>query len=192
VGVNSGSYDAVMVLHILCVIVGFGGVMLNGIYGSESKRRRGAEGLAVFEATEKVGRVAEMFIYVVPVFGIALILMSHKQWTFSQVWVSAALAIYVVALTVVLALHLPNLRRMGALMRELVAMGPPRAAVSGGAVPEEDVDAQAAAGAKAGPPPQVAELEARGKRAAIYGGILNLAVVAVVILMVWKPGAPLH
>jgi uncharacterized membrane protein len=189
VGVDSGAYDAVMVLHILCVIVGFGGVMLNGIYGSESKRRKGAEGLAVFEATEKVGRIAEMFIYAVPVFGIALILMSHKQWTFSQAWVSAALAIYVVALTVVLAFHLPNLRRMGVLMRELVVMGPPPS-VAGGAVPEEDIDAQAAAKAMGGPPPQVAELERRGKLAGIYGGTLNLAVVAVVILMVWKPGGP--
>lgn len=189
-GVDSGAYDTVMVLHILCVIVGFGGVMLNGIYGAESKRRRGAEGLAVFEATEKVGRVAEMFIYLVPVFGIALIFMSHNVWTFSQAWVSAALAIYVVALTVVLAFHLPNLRRMGVLMAELVAMGPPPA-VSGGAVPEEDTPARAA-GDRAGPPPQAVELEARGTRAAIYGGVVNLAVVMVVILMVWKPGAGPH
>jgi len=190
VGVKSGAYDTVMVLHILCVIVGFGGVMLNGIYGAESKRRRGSEGLAMFEATEKVGKVAEMFILAVPIFGIALILMSQKQWTFSQTWVMAAITIYVLALTLVFGFHLPNLRRMGVLMKELVAMGPPPAAVSGGAVPEEDMHAKAAA--TGGPPAQAVELEARGKRAAVYGATLNLAVVVVVILMVWKPGAPVH
>jgi uncharacterized membrane protein len=187
--VNSGAYDAVMVLHILCVIIGFGGVMLNGVYGVESKRHRGPEGLAIFEATEKVGKIAEGFIIAVPFFGIALVLMSHKQWTFSQTWVMAAIAIYVVAITMVFAVHLPNLRRMGVLMKELIAMGPPPAAVSGGAVPEEDMHAASAAAAAAGPPPQAVELEARGKRAAMIGGLLNLAVVAVVILMVWKPGS---
>jgi type II secretory pathway component PulM len=34
----------------------------------------------------------------------------------------------------------------------------------------------------------VAELEQRGKKAALVGGILNLIVVVVVFLMVWKPG----
>jgi hypothetical protein len=178
-----------MVLHILCVIIGFGGVMLNGVYGVEAKRRRGPEGLAVFEATEKVGKIAEGFIIAVPFFGIALVLMSHKEWTFSQTWVMAAIAIYVVAITLVFTVHLPNLRRMGELMKELIAMGPPPAVVSGGAVPEEDVQAVSAAAAMGGPPPQAVELEARGKRAAMMGGFLNLVVVVVVILMVWKPGA---
>jgi uncharacterized membrane protein len=178
-----------MVLHILCVIIGFGGVMLAGVYGGEAKRRRGPEGLAVFEATEKVGKIAEGFIIAVPFFGIALVLMSHKEWTFSQTWVMAAIAIYVVAITVSFTMHLPNLRRMGELMKELIAMGPPPAAVSGGAVPEEDMHAASAAAAVGGPPPQAVELEARGKRAAMLGGFLNLAVVAVVILMVWKPGS---
>ena len=188
-GVDGGAYDTVMVLHIVCVIVGFGGVMLNGIYGAESKKRRGPEGLAVFEATERVGKIAEMFILAVPVFGIALILMSHKQWTFSQAWVMAAITIYVLAITLSFGFHLPNLRRMGELMKELVAMGPPPVAVSGGAVPEDDLHAKAAMAAAAGPPPQAVELAARGKRAALYGATLNLAVVAVVILMVWKPGS---
>ena len=186
-GVGSGWYDTVMVLHVLCVIVGFGGVMLNGLYGAESKKRPGRDGLAVFEATQRVGKVAEHFIYAVPVFGIALVLMSHAKWGFGQAWVSAAIAIYAVALSLVLLLHLPNLRRMGVLMGELVALTA-LPAVAGGAVPRGD-DAPAASGAN-GPPPQVGELAARGRRAGVYGAVLNLAVVAVVVLMVWKPGAP--
>jgi len=51
----------------------------------------------------------------------------------------------------------------------------------------KELPAGAAAGA-AERPPQVAELEARGQRAGLFGGILNLLLVAVVVLMVWKPG----
>ena len=187
-GVDSGPYDVVLVLHVMCVIIGFGGVFLNGIYGAEAKRRRGAEGLAVFEATERVGKIAEMFILAVPVFGISLILMSHSQWKFSQAWVSAAIAIYAVALTLSFGFHLPNLRKMGGLMTQLVEMAGARPAVAGGAVPTDDPAAAAALAGAGGPPPQVLELERRGKMAGVYGGILNLAIVAVVILMVWKPG----
>ncbi len=188
-GVGSGAYDTVMVLHIMCVIVGFGGVFLNGIYGAECKRRGGSEGLAVFEATERVGKIAEMFILAVPVFGIALVLMSHSMWKFSQAWVIAALAIYALALTISFGFHLPNLRRMGGLMHELVHMQSSPPAVSGGAVPTDDPHASAAIARSGGPPPQVVHIERCGKLAGIYGGTLNLAIVAVVILMVWKPGS---
>jgi uncharacterized membrane protein len=188
-GVGSGAYDTVMVLHVMCVIIGFGGVFLNGIYGSEAKRRRGREGLAVFEATERVGKVAEVFILAVPVFGIALILMSHSQWRFSQAWVVAALAIYGTALVLSFGFHLPNLRRMGGLMGDLVALSEKPPAIAGGAVPTDDAQASAAIVETSGPPPHVAELERRGVRAGFYGGTLNLAIVAVVILMIWKPGS---
>lgn len=181
-GVDSGAYDAVVVLHVMCVIIGFGAVFLNGIYGAESKRRRGPEGLAVFEATERVGKIAEVFILAVPVFGIAAVLMSHKVWSFSQAWIAATLALYAVGITLSFGFHLPNLRRMGALMKELVLMSDPvPVAVGGGSMP---------GGAPAGgPPPQAIELERRGQRAGLYGATLNLIIVTAVILMIWKPGS---
>jgi hypothetical protein len=181
VGVDSGGYDAVVVLHVMCAIIGFGGVFLNGIYGMESKRRSGREGLAVFEATERVGKIAEGFILAVPVFGIALILMSHHHWRFSQTWVAVSMAIYAAALILSFGFHLPNLRRMGQLMHELVTVSE-KVPVAVGA-PE---DTTSPAG---GPQRQAIELEIRGKRAGIYGATLNLAIISVVILMVWKPGS---
>jgi hypothetical protein len=188
-GVDSGAYDTVLVLHIMCAIIGLGGVFLNGIYGAESKRRRGREGLAVFEATERVGRIAEAFILALPFFGIALVLMSHGRWSFSQAWVMGALALYGFAIVLAFGFHLPNLRRMGRLMTELVEMSEARPAIAGGAVAADDAQASALAAAAAGPPPQALDLERRGKRAAMYGGTLNLVIVALVIFMVWKPGS---
>jgi uncharacterized membrane protein len=166
---QSGIYRAILVLHILCAIVGFGAVMLNAIYGAESKKRPGPEGIAVFDANYRVSTIGEYFIYAVPLLGIAMVLMD-VGWKFSQTWVWLALTIYLVALGVSHGLLFPTLKRMRVLMGELAAGPPP------GAAPP------------AGPPPQVAELETLGKRLGVVGPILNLSVVAVLILMVWKPG----
>ncbi len=39
-----------------------------------------------------------------------------------------------------------------------------------------------------GPPPQVVELQAIGKKMAAAGATLNVFVVVFLVLMVWKPG----
>jgi hypothetical protein len=59
---------------------------------------------------------------------------------------------------------------MIALQDELVAMGPPPAGATAGA-----------------PPPQVIELEERGRRARIVGTLLQLDLVVILMLMVWGP-----
>lgn len=167
----SGLYKTLLVLHLLAVILGFGPAMMAGLWGAEAKARRGREGLAISEATYKVvGTYAEWFIYAAPVFGILLVLASDDAWKFSQAWIGASLTIYIAALGIVHGVHLPNLRRMNQLMAEL-ANGPG----PGG-------------GGQGGPPPQVAELEARGKKAGMFGGLLSLMAVAIVVLMVFKPG----
>jgi uncharacterized membrane protein len=168
---TGGWYKFLLVCHILAAIFGFGAVVLNGIYGAESKKRQGAEGLAITEANHRVSNVGEYFIYAVPIFGILMVLASHHVWKFSQTWVSAALALYVIALGVSHGVMFPAVKRIERLTRELIEMGPPPA----GSAP-------------AGPPPQVAELAALDKRLAIGGGFLNIMLVAIVVLMVWKPG----
>lgn len=169
-GTNGAGYITMLVLHILCAIIGFGAVMLNGFYAIEARDRKGPEGLAISEANHKVTMIGLIFMLLVPVFGLAMIGMSHSQWKFSQTWLEAAIPLYVAAMVVALAVHLPNVNRIIGLQRELVAATP----------------------GAGGPPPQLSELEARGKRAAAMGGFLNLAVIAIVMLMVWKPGAPIH
>ena len=49
-GIGSTGYKIVFMLHIISIIVGFGGVVLNGIYGAEAKKRKGPGGTAVGEA----------------------------------------------------------------------------------------------------------------------------------------------
>jgi hypothetical protein len=161
-------YDLVLVLHLVAVIVGFGTVVLNGLYGAESEKRKGPGGLAIGEANLRVSTIAEWFIYTVPLSGIGLVLLSDA-WDFDQTWVWLSLALYTVGIGVSHASQIPAAKRMNVLAAELVAGPPP------GAAP-------------AGPPPQVAEMEQLGKRLAAGGAFLNLLLATILVLMVFKPG----
>jgi uncharacterized membrane protein len=170
VGINSGIYKLVLVLHILSAIVGFGAVFLNGIYGQQAKSRRGSEGLAISQANFLVSKVGEIFIYAVFVFGVLLVVLSDDVWNFSDSWIVASIVLYALGLGLSHGVMQPNVRRMIALQDELVAMGPPPAGAAPGA-----------------PPRQVIELEQRGQRARIVGTALQLNLVVILMLMVWGP-----
>ena len=64
----------------------------------------------------------------------------------------------------------PNVKKMHALMRELVTGSP-------------------ASGAGGGRPPQVDELERRARTVGTTGAVLNLLLVVILYLMIWKPGS---
>ena len=169
-GINSGIYKLVLVLHILTAIIGFGAVFLNGIYGQQAKSRRGSESLAISQANFLVSRIGEYFIYAVFIFGVLLVVLSDDVWDFSDSWIVGAIVLYVLGLGLSHGLQQPNVRRMIALQDELVAMGPPPAGATAGA-----------------PPPQVIELEERGRRARIVGTALQLDLIVILMLMVWGP-----
>jgi hypothetical protein len=168
--IGDTSYRVVLLLHILTAIVGFGAVFLNALYGRAIERRKGAEGLAIAEANYDVSQVATYFIYAVPVFGILLVMMSDDFFEFSEAWLSMSFVAYFVGLGLSHGVLRPNVRKMQSLMRELAA------------------GAGAAATGAAGPPPQAEELERRGRTVGITGAALNLLVIVLLYLMIWKPG----
>ena len=168
-GVDSGVYKFLLFLHLMAVIVGFGPWMRATAFDMKAKARPGREGLAIAETTYDVIRTyAEWAVYAVPILGILLILTSDDTWKFSQAWISTAFLLYIVLLAVAHAVHFKNLRRINELMAELAG--------------------RPAGGGSGGPPAQVAELEQRTRQSAMVGGILNLIVVVIVLLMVFKPG----
>ena len=160
-GVTSFAYRLVLLLHILSAIVGFGGVLLNGVYAARAKKRPPAEGLAVMEVNAFVSvKVAEIFIYLTAVFGLGLVGLSDKVWKFGQTWVWLAIVVYVVALGISHGLLMPRVKKLLAGMKS---------AVSGGGAP----------------PAELAKLEPQ------IGAIsmaLDLALVVILVLMIWKPG----
>jgi len=153
------AYKLFLVLHLLTAIVGFGALVAMGIFGARAAAHGGNEGPVIFDYVV-TSRWAEWVVYAVPVLGIITVLLSDDTWKFSQAWVSASLGLFIVYVGVFHGLHLPNLKRMNVIMKE-----------QGG-----------------GRPPQGSELAARGQKAGIFGGILNLTLVVIVVLMVWKPG----
>jgi uncharacterized membrane protein len=169
VGIGSAAYKVVFMLHIISIIVGFGGVMLNGIYGAEAKKRKGPEGAAIGQANLAVSKIAEKVIMSIPVWGIILVLLSDGSWKFSQPWVGAALVLFVAVYAFAFFVQLKNQERMTELATELAAGGPPPAGASG-------------------PPPQVAEMEGLEKKLGMGGAFLSLMVVVMIYLMVFKPG----
>jgi uncharacterized membrane protein len=164
-GLQGNLYRTVLVLHVMTAIVGFGAVFLNGLYAAEAKKRQGPSGRAVIEANFAVTKVGEKLIYAVPVLGILLVLVSDDAWSFSDTWIWLSMALYVVGIGVSHGVLIPGAKKIMALMLEMES-GPPPAG---------------------GPPPQVAEIEALGKRQAMAGGFLDVLLVVLVGLMVFKP-----
>ncbi len=157
-GVDSGVYQLVLVLHILAVVIGFGGMFIAGFYGNEARKRPGMEGLAVAETTLKVtGAIPTVGVCAAPILGLLLVFMSDDTWKFSEAWVSASFLLYFVLMGLATAVQVPTIRKIVAL----------RAGAQGGMTPE---------------------MEILGKKAATVGGIVNVLWVVTLALMVYKPG----
>ncbi|CAA9256037.1 MAG: hypothetical protein AVDCRST_MAG50-2627 [uncultured Acidimicrobiales bacterium] len=165
-GPNGGLYKALLLLHILAVVVGFGPLVLNGLYGAQAKKRQGEGGLAIGEANHFVSEVAEKLVYAVPVLGILLVLVSDGQIEFSETWISASFVLYIIGIGISHGVMRPSSKRMLGLSRDLLSSGP----------------------SAGGPPPQMAEMEKLGKKLAAGGMVLNLLLVVIIGLMIWQPG----
>lgn len=167
-------YELVLLLHLLAAVVGFGTTFVWPVLASRARKMEPAEGHALNRLALELGKPLSTYpIYATGVFGLILVIISAVDdgwWAFDQMWISAAMLLFVVAAGIAGGLHYPNLKKMDALQARLV---------SGEAKPTPN-----------GPPPEVLELEERGKQAAMYGGLLHLLFLLLMIDMVWKPGAP--
>ena len=90
---RGAGYDVVLLAHVLSALVGLGAVAAAGGYalalmrsgpGSEAVRRYYRPGV------NWAGRI----LFLVPVFGVALILMSHGGWSLSDGWIGTGLVLW--------------------------------------------------------------------------------------------------
>lgn len=164
--IGDGVYNFVYLLHIVSIIVGIGGVVLNGVYAAQIKARTGLAAMAVVEANAFVTwRVAELFIYSIPIWGFALVGLSDGVWEFGDTWVWLSFVLYLAAVGISHGMLHPAQKRF--------------TQVLGGA----------AAGNAGVSPSSEPELVALDKRMAIAGTVLNVLILLILILMIWKPGA---
>jgi uncharacterized membrane protein len=193
---RDAGYDVVLLAHVLAAAVGLGAVVLAGTYawtlrlsgpGSESIRRYYRPGV------NWAGRV----LFLVPVLGLALMAMSHGDWSFSDGWIMVGLALWaVVAVAAEMALW-PAERRLQEAVSSGVSMvvssgvdtGPTGVtAGGGGSAPLEPVVEPAlepVAGLSEGPSP--AGLRSECLRVAALSGVLSAVLIATAVLMVAKP-----
>jgi hypothetical protein len=162
----SGIFKVLLVLHILSAIVGIGGVILNGLYAAQAQKWQGPPGRAISEANYAVTSVAEKVIYLIPVFGILLVLASDDVFKFSTTFVWLSLVLFIIAIGISHALLIPGHRKINSLLLEM-EQGP--APVGG-------------------PPPQVAQIQALGQTQGVTAMVLDLILVAILCLMIWQPG----
>jgi uncharacterized membrane protein len=162
----STGFKVVVLLHVLCVIGGFGAVAYNALYVSLAQRRSSGTS-AVLEVNTLVSGLAEMLIYAALLFGIGAVTLSHSTIKFSDAWVSAAFGVYLADIGI---LH-GWIRRHQRAYSEVVSR------LEGKAAPSAELESD------------VAKLKRLEKMVAFGWGVFNLLVVGAVYLMVFQPGA---
>jgi hypothetical protein len=168
-GYGTFAYNVVYLIHLVCVVVGFGSSFVYPLLAAKASKLPLREAYAVNHTALEVSPYLTSYpIYGAGAAGVVLVVLSDSTFSFSDTWISIAFLVFILALLVALLLHGPNLKAMDALQAKLLD-GP-----------------ELAAGAAA--PPEVAELEERGQRAAMYGGLLHLFWLVLMIDMIWKPG----
>ncbi len=159
-------FHVLVLLHVLCVIAGFGGLAFNALYVSLAQRRPAGGTSAVLEINRMVSGLAEALVYAAVLFGIGAVGASHKRIGFGDAWVAAALAVVVAAIGVLHGWIRPNQRRYSAVVEQLEAPAGP------GETRDEEV----------------AALRNYEKRVGFGWGAFNVLVIGVVYLMVFQPG----
>lgn len=170
---RDNAYNVVLLLHIVAIIAAFAPAAVSPVTIARVKKAEGdagAQRIAGYFATN-AKTIHFPALVLAGVFGGMLIGFSDEAWQFDQTWIWLAIVLYVVGIGVSHGVLFPNARRMKDLAAEMVAAGPPPA------------------DAPPGPPPQVAEMERRGKTLGIASSFLHLLLVVILVLMIWKPGA---
>lgn len=164
----STGFQILVTLHILCVIGGFGAVSYNGLYVNLAQRRAGTPGTsAVLEVNSLVSGLAELLIYAALVFGVGAVTASQSTLKFSQAWLSAAVAVYLLDIAILHGWIRRHQRRLVVLARHVEEIQP----APGSQLPE------------------LREMAGIERRVSIGWGVFNVLVVGAVYLMVFKPGS---
>jgi hypothetical protein len=162
----SDGFKILVLLHLLCVIGGFGAVAYNALYLNLARRRPGGGTGAVLEVNKMVSGMAELLIYAALLFGVGAVTASHHTMKFSDAWISAAFAVYLVDIGILHGWIRPRQRRYADVVARLETAPP---------TPPRHDDAAA--------------LKALESQVGAGWGVFNVLVIGAVYLMVFKPGS---
>ena len=168
---GSDVYKIVLVLHILCAIVGIRrGVAQRDLRAAgEGAHGEARASRSVRGEPPRLGGRRSTSSTRCSCSASLLVLIGDNVFDFGQTWIWLSMVLFIAAL--------------GRVARDVAADGAADAGADGG-------DDRGPARRQAGPPPQAAEMEALGKRLGIIGPALDLTMIVILVLMVFKPGGP--
>lgn len=108
-GSKSPIYDAILIAHVVAAIGGFGANGLAGMYAGQLLPSPSESALRYFSSTKFV---AEKLIYLVPVFGLAMISISHGTQELLKPWVLVGMLAWLLAIAVAHAVVWPLERKI--------------------------------------------------------------------------------
>ncbi|MBI4261083.1 MAG: DUF2269 family protein, partial [Actinobacteria bacterium] len=149
----------------LAAIVAFGPSFVYGLIAAMGRKQpmHGAFAVEVIHTIER--RVATPLSVLVPLLGAALIFTGdHDLW--ASEWLIVSIGLYMAAFFFAIFWMTPRVTRMSGLLHGM-----------------------SAAPVQEGPPAPPPEVGALARQIQMGGMALALAVIAIVVLMVWKPGA---
>jgi hypothetical protein len=166
-GTASAIYRIVLLLHIATAIVGFGGLLVNGINNARAFRAPVDQAKTLLHATQNVSKTAYYAIYALFALGIVLVAVSDSAFSFSAPWISAA---FLVVFAIIGISH--------GMVRPAIA----------GLVGRADALAAAAPGQSMPILESDGEAGSLAKRLALGEGLIQLLLVVALFLMIWQPG----
>jgi uncharacterized membrane protein len=194
-------FEVLVLLHVLCVIGGFGALMYNGLYLTLAQQRPGGGTSAVLDVNRLVSALGELLVYASFLFGIGAVAASGSSIRFGDPWVSAAIGVYVALVGILHGWLRPNQRRHAEVVHRLetpeavaggsgaVAGGSGAAAGGSGAAAGGSGAAAGGSGAVAGGrQADVALLKALERKVGAGWAVFDALVIGVVYLMVFRPG----
>jgi uncharacterized membrane protein len=109
---SDAAYAALVTLHVICAVVGFGAVAISGVYGATARHQ---DREAASEETRRYFRSrgqAEWLVLVVPFLGAAALAVRRGGGDFGEAWVVAAAVVWLVAAVLLLSVVRPAERRI--------------------------------------------------------------------------------
>ncbi len=112
---SGATFDLVLLAHVACVVVALATVSASTATAVRLRRRFGTGG-ALPEPIVRYFKPgvnwAGRFLYGIPVFGVALLAMSHGAYSFKDAWVMSGLAIFIIVALLAEGLLWPAERRV--------------------------------------------------------------------------------
>ena len=196
-GVDSGWYQAVLVVHLASAVVGFGGSAV----GTVMLRRAWADGPDAAAAVRRSfefasNRLVDVAAYLTGIAGAVAVLVG--PWNFRQDWVTLAFVLYFAWLAIAHgALRPTGAKLAAALEAEPLGEAGARAARERSEQEREATGAttgslthargSSEAAARPGSPEPAGDAERLRRRAELWSALSNLVIVAAIVVMVVKP-----